>query len=132
MTTAVSLQRADLPPNNGATMSYMRGACYIWSDEATVHLWLADGDDGWSESAWAGQYLGAEDSGARPSGARIPFETLDELVAMRLAELIEQQRLDLAMNRALAKYGGNVGCEALTRSGSSIRSRLARVSQEDE
>jgi hypothetical protein len=32
----------------------MRGDYYLWSDGAEVlHIWVADGYDGWDEAIWA-------------------------------------------------------------------------------
>lgn len=31
-------------------MAYLRGDQYVWSDEERLHIWVADGYDGWGES----------------------------------------------------------------------------------
>lgn len=43
----------------------------------------------------------------------MPLEIFDELVAMRVAEMIEEGKLEAAAERAIQKYSGNVGCSAL-------------------
>lgn len=41
-------------------MSYMRGDHYIWHDGENVHLWVADGKDGWDQSVWYAGVTGKE------------------------------------------------------------------------
>ena len=44
----------------------------------------------------------------------MPMEIFDELVAMRVAELLEDGMLADAAGRAVENWSGNVGCSALS------------------
>jgi hypothetical protein len=105
-------------------MSYMRGRHYLWDDGNRLHLWVADGYDGWEESVWAEHFAGvapADDSeGSRPSGVAIGQGAMDEYVVMRLAELVQEGLVVAAIDRALTKHRGNGGCQALDRTAASI------------
>lgn len=72
-------------------MAYIRGRNYIWRDDERVHIWAAEGDDGWKESAWAEevQPVGTP-AEAAPSGVGIRQEVADLYVVMRLAQLIQE------------------------------------------
>lgn len=109
-------------------MAYMRGDVYVWHDGDNVHLWAANGNDGWTEAVWACD----EDGNRAPdrlnaSGVGIPETVLDEQVMMRLAEMIEEQSVDDVVARALAKHGGNFGCAALTRYATQLQSCLQQI-----
>ena len=97
-----------------ATMSYMRGRHYLWRDDERLHLWAAGGYDGWDDSIWASG-AGSDKTCAehRASGVAIPTDVIDELVVMRLAELISEGTVAAAIERACAKHKGNGGCEVL-------------------
>lgn len=91
-------------------MSYMRGDIYIHqSADDDVHIWSTTGNDGWRESVWG---EGCDESA---SGVAISGEIFDELVAMRLAELLGEKKLRAAVERALQKWEGNGGCAELVR-----------------
>jgi hypothetical protein len=68
-------------------MSYMRGEYYIWMG-------------------------GTEEDSYISLPTEMPSKVFDELVAMRWAELNAEEKAD-AGKRAVEKYAGNVGCEAL-------------------
>lgn len=96
-------------------MSYMRGKYYIFTSgdsekDYRVHLWVAGEELSLKESGWAESY-GVD----RVAGASLPEAVLDELVVMRYAELQEENKVEQAVQRALRKHGGNVGCDALCR-----------------
>jgi hypothetical protein len=94
----------------------MRGANYLWSDGEYVHIWSADGYDGWDESGWAAHLANQEPTGEsrpRPSGVSLALETADEFAAMHFAQTIEDRRLCQAILRTLEKHSGNGGCLAL-------------------
>jgi hypothetical protein len=101
-------------------MSYMRGDTYIWHDGENVHLWSADGKDGWDQSVWDTGITGKgpsdeeeSDPDVKASGVMIPESVLDELVVMRLAEMIQERKAGEAVKRAISKWSGNGGCLAL-------------------
>ena len=98
-----------------ATMSYMRGRQYIWCDGERLHLWAADGYDGWDDSIWVRGAAGSDKTCAkhRASGVAIPTDVIDELVVIRLAELIAKGIIAATIERACAKHKGNGGCEVL-------------------
>ncbi len=70
-------------------MSYMRGRYYLWRDDERLHIWAADGYDGWDESGWAfAPDKNPEAEGSRASGVSILMEVIDEPVVVRIAEMI--------------------------------------------
>src|SRR5215210_4356925 len=97
-------------------MSYLRGDNYIWSDGERLHVWVADGYDGWDQAVWA-----ADDSEKRredrvnASGVGILEGVMDEFVMMRLAQMLQDGLVKDAIDRAVARGGGNFGCEALAK-----------------
>jgi hypothetical protein len=103
-----------------SNMSYMRGDTYIWHDGENLHLWSADGTDGWDQSVWYTGVTGKEPRDDRQgyvevkaSGVMLPESVLDEFVLMRLAEMLQQRKAREAVNRAISKLSGNGGCLAL-------------------
>lgn len=114
-------------------MSYMRGDTYIWHDGENVHLWVADGKDGWEQSVWyegvAGKEPKDERGGSqdvRAIGVMIPESVLDEFVVMRLAEMIQEGNAWEAVKRAISKWGGNGGCLALNRYAEQLEAIFAK------
>jgi hypothetical protein len=101
-------------------MSYMRGDRYLWCDGTHLHFWAADGSDGWAKSGWV------EDRGEEASGVALPLEVVDELVVMRLAELVEAGAFAAAVERALSRHGGNGGCVALEQYALALKEALER------
>lgn len=94
----------------GRVMSYRRGKYYIWEGSDGVHLWAADGEDGWKDSGWAESARQWKlKRGEKPSGVRFPKSVLDEYVVMRFAELVDEGRLVATIRRATKGKGGNVG-----------------------
>ena|SRR5256885_13408708 len=65
-------------------MSYMRSPYYVWSDGTFMYL----------------------------SPSEMTLESFDELCAMRWAQLTSTER-EGAITRALRKFAGNGGCDAL-------------------
>jgi len=100
-------------------MSYMRGEHYVWSDDSRLHVWVADGSDGWEHSGWAESY---KDSNA--SGVSIPVAVLDELVVMRLAEILDGEMVSQVIDRALSHHRGNGGCVALATHAARLKDAL--------
>src|SRR5947209_19424066 len=101
-------------------MSYIRGDTYIWHDGENVHLWSADGKDGWDQSVWYTGITGKEpsdeeesDPDVKASGVMIPESVVDEFVVMRLAEMIQERKAREAVKRAISKWSGNGGGLAL-------------------
>lgn len=76
-------------------MSYIRGEHYTWvsgdGDDERIHF-----DFGYAQ------------------GHSMPLSIFDALVAMRWAEMSEEERTKAEV-RAMADYGGNLGCDALRR-----------------
>lgn len=102
-------------------VSYMRGGYYLWRDDERVHVWVADGYDGWDESIWAEPRAAETDVGARPSGVGVPQAVADEYAVMRVAELLRDGGLAAAVDRALVRHAGNGGCEALAQHAATLR-----------
>ena len=106
----------------------MRGDYYLWRDDNRLHIWSRDGYDGWDQSIWAdGSPATASPLDATPSGVGLPQEIVDELVAMRLAQMVEERLLTVTIQRALDKHGGNFGCSALQQLGTAIIDALDGV-----
>jgi hypothetical protein len=113
-------------------MSYMRGDNYIWHDGENLHLWVADGKDGWDQSVWytgvTGKELSDEDEGdpdERASGVMIAESVLGEFVVIRLAEMIQERKGREAAKRAISKWSGNGGCLALNKCAEQLDTVLA-------
>jgi hypothetical protein len=93
-------------------MAYMRGEYYLWDDESGLHIWAADGYDGWDEASWACEKTGpGEQDYARradrthASGVSIPQRVADEYVVMRFVEMLIEGAVPDAIDRAVRKYG---------------------------
>jgi hypothetical protein len=115
-------------------MSYIRGDTYIWHDGENVHLWSADGKDGWDQSVWYTGVTGKEPSGEeegdpdeKASGVMILESLLDEFVVMRLAEMIQERKAREAAKRAISEWSGNGGCLALDKCAEQLDAALARL-----
>jgi hypothetical protein len=53
----------------------MRGDYYLWSDGAEVlHIWAADGYDGWAEAIWALDEEGKRHEGREKASGRMSHE----------------------------------------------------------
>ncbi len=112
-------------------MSYIVGRQYVWVDDTHVHIWSAEGYDGWDESSWTQGFQAPTDRRSaafgRPSGVSVRPKVADEYVVMRLAELVATGELSAAMDRALSNHGGNSGCQALAEHASPLRTALAQL-----
>jgi hypothetical protein len=112
-------------------MSYMRGRHYVWADDTHIHIWSAEGYDGWDESSWAQGFEAPTDRHSaafgRPSGVSVRQKIADAYVAMRLAELVATGGFIAAMDQALADHQGNSGCQALAEHASSLRTALGKL-----
>ena|SRR5207302_7815616 len=110
-------------------MSYMRGDNYIWSDGGRLHIWVADGYDGWDEALWAiDASEKRQEDRVNASGVGILEEVMDEFVMMRLAQMLEEGLVDGAIARAVARSSGNFGCEALVKKREQLQAVLRRTS----
>ena len=109
-------------------MSYMHGRNYLWVDDSHVHIWSAEGYDGWDESSWAQEFQAPNDRRSaafgRPSGVSVRQKVADEYVVMRMAELVATGELIPAVDRALANHQSDPGCQALAKHASSLRAAL--------
>jgi hypothetical protein len=107
----------------------MRGDYYLWSDGAEVlHIWVADGYDGWDEAIWATDEGGKRyEDRAKASGVGIPEKVMDEFVVMRLAQMVEEDLFEDAIDRAIENYGGNFGCTALSQAAEGLKAALRQV-----
>lgn len=112
-------------------MSYVTGRQYIWVDATNVHIWSAEGYDGWDESTWAkGFEVPTERRSAafgRPDGVSLRQKVADEYVAMRMAELIASGEIGAVIDRALANHGENKGCQALVERAPALRAALSQL-----
>lgn len=112
-------------------MSYILGRQYVWVDDTHVHIWSAEGYDGWDESSWVQGFEAPTERRSaafgRPSGVSVRQRVVDEYVAMRMAELVASGELGAAIERALANHGGNNGCRALTEHAPFLRAALSQL-----
>ena len=112
-------------------MSYVHGRIYLWVDDSHVHIWSAEGYDGWDESSWAQEFQAPNDRRSaafgRPSGVSLRQKLADEYVAMRLAELVATGELNAAIDRALVNHAGNSGCKALAEQAPALRAALEKL-----
>ena len=109
-------------------MPYMQGRIYLWADDSHVHLWSAEGYDGWDESTWVKEFEAPNDRRSaafgRPSGVSVRQRVADEYVAMRMAELVATGQLGSVIDRTLQSHKDNSGCKALAEQASFLRSAL--------
>lgn len=112
-------------------MPYILGRQYVWEDASHLHIWSAEGYDGWDESSWAKGFEPSSDRRSAafglPGGVSLRQKVADEYVVMRMAELVANGELGAVMDRALANHGENNGCAALVKHASSLRAALAKV-----
>lgn len=110
-------------------MSYMRGDYYLWSDgEEVLHIWVADGYDGWDEAIWAvDEEEKRHEERTKASGVGIPEKVMDEFVVMRLAQMVEENLVEDAIDRAIEHCGGNFGCDALSQTAESLKAVFRQV-----
>jgi len=109
-------------------MSYMRGDYYLWSDGENFHVWVADGYDNWDEAGWALDKDGKRSADRlNASGVGIPEKVMDAFVMMRLAQMIDEGLVDEAIDRAVGKFGGNVGSTVLAKNAQKLKTALAQI-----
>jgi hypothetical protein len=109
-------------------MSYMRGDNYIWSDGERLHIWVADGYDGWDAAIWAiDEREKRHEDRVNASGVGIPEEVMDEFVMMRLAQIVEEGLVDGVIARAVARSSGNFGCAALMKKSEQLKAVLRQI-----
>ena len=111
-------------------MPYIVGRQYIWVDDTNVHIWSAEGYDGWDESTWAKSFESPADRRSaafgRPDGVSIRQRVADEYVVMRMAELVAGGQLGAVIDRALANHRENSNCQALVEQAPALRTALSR------
>jgi hypothetical protein len=114
-------------------MSYMLGRQYVWVDATHLHIWSAEGYDGWDESSWAQGFEAPSDRRSaafgRPGGVSVRQKVADEYVAMRMAELVETGEFSAAVERAVANHGTNSGCQALVKQAPSLLAALSGLTK---
>jgi hypothetical protein len=112
-------------------LSYILGRQYVWVDATHVHIWSAEGYDGWDESSWTKGFEAPSDRRSAafgaPSGVSVRQKVADEYVVMRMAELVASGEIGTTMNRALANHAGNSGCQALVQHGPALRNALGQL-----
>jgi hypothetical protein len=125
-------------------MAYMRGDYYLWTDsgkdDGWLHIWVREGYDYWDISGWA-CHDGPDENPTRgedfqnASGTRIPLRVIDDFVIMRLAQLINEGRVEEAIDRALpnARGSGNIGGRLLAKDTNvrRLKAALREISFED-
>jgi hypothetical protein len=110
-------------------MSYIRGDTYIWSDGARLHIWVADGYDGWDDAVWAMEASAKRrPDRVNASGVGIPEEVMDEFVMMRVAQIMDEGLIEGAIERAIVRSRGNVGCDALVKHSERLKTIFRQIS----
>ncbi|HEX8464567.1 MAG TPA: hypothetical protein VF627_08105 [Abditibacterium sp.] len=119
-------------------MAFLRGECYIWTDESGFHFWAKDGYDGWDLSSWACYDDGSEDGHRiegfeNASGVSIREEVMDAFVMMRVAQLIYEGKVEEVIDRAAndLEFGGNTGGKMLQRNAAKLKDALSRIKLDD-
>jgi hypothetical protein len=109
----------------------MVGRQYVWVDATHVHIWSAEGYDGWDESSWVQGFEAPTERRSaafgRPGGVSLRQRVADEYVVMRMAELVAAGEFTAAMDRALTNHAENRGCQALIEHAPSLRAALDRL-----
>ena len=99
----------------------------MWSDGERLHVWIADGYDGWDQAIWAMDEEGKRhDDRLNASGVSISEEVIDEFVVMRLAEMIDENLVREAIDRALA-HGGNFGAAVLVKNAGNLKAAIRQI-----
>ena len=94
-------------------MAYMRGEPYIWTDGEKLHIWSKSGNDGWSD-------IEGLNGIAEASGVALDEQHADEFAVMRFAELVQEGKLQVTIERALQEWGSNFGASSLREIGSAL------------
>lgn len=124
-------------------MAYMRGDYYLWTDGSGLHLWAADGYDGWDNAGWHCPDVDDDDNPVitprhlqdgenTASGVSIHQKIMDEYVMMRLAEMIHEGSVPQAIERAIDSNlrGGNFGGRMLEKNAETLKAALAGLAME--
>ena len=119
-------------------MAYMRGDYYLWDDESGLHLWAKDGYDSWDKAGWheIGETIAGDpivrpehvkDGEVTASGVSIHQDIMDEYVMMRVAEMIDEGKVDAVIDRILDPdgRGGNGGSRLLTANADTLKRALS-------
>lgn len=112
-------------------MSYMRGEHYVWSDGDRLHVWVADGYDGWDDSVWLVGGGKPGEGRSQASGVGISETVMDEFIMMRLAQMIQEDLVEDAMDRAVIRGGSNFGCAALAKNIEVLKVALRKIQLKD-
>ena len=112
-------------------MSYILGRQYVWVDATHLHIWSAEGYDGWDESSWAQDFEAPTDRRSAafglPGGVSLRQKVADEYVVMRMAELVSNGELGPVIDRTLANHGANSGCKALVEHAPALRAAIGSL-----
>jgi hypothetical protein len=109
-------------------MAYMRGDYYLWSDGNNLHIWVADGYDGWDDAGWVFDKDGKRSADrVNASGVSIPEKVMDAFVMMRLAQMIDKGLAGEAIDRAIGEHGGNFGSAILAKNAEKLKAALAQI-----
>lgn len=109
-------------------MSYMRGDNYIWSAGEQLHIWVADGYDGCDQAVWAADESEKRRKGRENASGVGNYEgVMDEFVMMRFAQMIEEGMVEEAIDRAVARSGGNFDCEVLAKKKKAVEAALGQI-----
>ena len=89
---------------------------------------MADGYDGWDEAVWAiNDSEKRHEDRVNASGVGILEGVMDEFVMMRLAQMLQDGLVKDAIDRAVARGGGNFGCEALAKNREALTAALEEI-----
>src|SRR5947209_18676241 len=121
-------------------MSYLKGDYYVWTShhgavpdgERWVHIWAANGYDGWDISSWATEETDDDEERRRhgyeeASGTSLPLRVMDEFVMMRLAEMLHEGLVDEAIDGAVRDQRGALGGRLLAKKAERLKTALRRI-----
>jgi len=126
-------------------MAYMRSRDYYVTrdgEDADLHIWVKDGYDYWDQSMWATKrpehpemitlddeiIYEREEGFENASGVKIPMSVMDEYVAMRLAELIANNKIGDTIDRAAQNWKRHLLVENLAK----LKSALCSIKLDNE
>jgi hypothetical protein len=121
-------------------MAYMKGDYYVWAShhggglggEWWVHIWTANGYDGWDISEWATEDTDDHEVRRRrgyeaASGTSLPLHLMDEFVMMRLVEMMHEGLVDGAIDRAVRDKRGAFGGILLEENAERLKAGLRQI-----
>jgi hypothetical protein len=104
----------------------------LWNSGERLHIWSADGYDGWDQSVWACADTDDDQAKRREgyeeaSGTSIPWRVIDAFVMVRLVEIIRNGAVDEVIDEALRRSGSLL----LEENADTLRAALKQIKLEE-